>query len=161
MKILVTGGAGFIGSHLVRKLQAEGHEAVALDNLSTGLRENLPEGTELIEMDVCGEGLENIVAVGNFDAIVHLAGQTMVNVSIENPAFDAEQNILGTIHVLEAARKNGVAEWFLRKLLRRSESIDKETVSPFFRSFTGIPLKVAFSNVLIFNFLYLSLSSNS
>ena len=90
MKILITGGAGFIGSHLVRKLQAEGHEAVALDNLSTGLRENLPEGTELIEMDVCGEGLENIVAVGNFDAIVHLAGQTMVNVSIENPAFDAE-----------------------------------------------------------------------
>ena len=90
MKVLITGGAGFIGSHLVRKLQAEGHEAVALDNLSTGLKENLPAGTELVEMDVCSDGLENVVAVGAFDAIVHLAGQTMVNVSIDDPAFDAQ-----------------------------------------------------------------------
>ena len=108
MKVLITGGAGFIGSHIVRRLQAEGHEAVALDNLSTGLKENLPEGTEHVEMDVCSEGLENVIAVGDFDAIVHLAGQTMVNVSIEDPAFDAQQNILGSVHVLEAARKNGV-----------------------------------------------------
>ena len=108
MKVLITGGAGFIGSHLVRRLQQAEVETAVLDNLSTGLRENLPEGTELAEMDVCSEGLENIVAVGNFDAIVHLAGQTMVNSSIEDPAFDAEQNILGTIRVLEAARKNNV-----------------------------------------------------
>ena len=108
MKVLITGGAGFIGSHLVRKLQAEGHEAVALDNLSTGLKENLPAGTELVEMDVCSDGLEHVVAVGAFDAIVHLAGQTMVNVSIDDPAFDAQQNILGSVHVLDAARKNGV-----------------------------------------------------
>ncbi len=108
MKVLITGGAGFIGSHLVRKLQAEGHEAVALDNLSTGLRENLPEGTELVEMDVLCEGLDDIIAVGNFDAVVHLAGQTMVNTSIENPILDAEQNILGTIHILEAAHRNNI-----------------------------------------------------
>lgn len=108
MKVLITGGAGFIGSHLVRRLQAEGAEAVVLDNLSTGLRENLPEGTELVEMDVCSDGLENIVAVGNFDAVVHLAGQTMVNVSIADPLCDAEQNIIGTVRVLEAARKNHV-----------------------------------------------------
>jgi UDP-glucose 4-epimerase len=109
MKVLVTGGAGFIGSHLMRKLQAEGAEAVALDNLSVGRRENLPEGIDLAEIDVLGEDLNRVVANGNFDAIVHLAGQTMVGASIDDPAHDAEQNILGTIRVLEAARQSGVS----------------------------------------------------
>lgn len=109
MKVLVTGGAGFIGSHLMRKLQAEGVEAVALDNLSFGRRENLPEGMDLVEADVLGEILNRVVADGHFDAIVHLAGQTLVGTSIDDPARDAEQNILGTIRVLEAARQGGVS----------------------------------------------------
>ena len=109
MKVLVTGGAGFIGSHLMRKLLAEGAEAVALDNLSFGRRENLLPEMELVEADVLGEELDQVVAAGHFDAIVHLAGQTLVGTSIENPAMDAEQNILATIRVLEAARKNGVS----------------------------------------------------
>ncbi len=108
MKVLVTGGAGFIGSHLVRQLMAEGIEVTALDNLSTGLRENLPEGAAFVEMDVNNEAFESVVAVEGFDAIVHLAGQTMVDVSIRDPLLDAEQNIMGTVRVLEAARKNGV-----------------------------------------------------
>ncbi len=109
MKVLVTGGAGFIGSHLMRKLLAEGAEAVALDNLSFGRRENLLPEMELVEADVLGEELDQVVAAGHFDAIVHLAGQTLVGTSIEDPATDAEQNILATIRVLEAARKNGVS----------------------------------------------------
>ena len=109
MKVLVTGGAGFIGSHLMRKLLAEGAEAVALDNLSFGRRENLLPEMELVEADVLGEELDLVVAAGHFDAIVHLAGQTLVGTSIEDPATDAEQNILATIRVLEAARKNGVS----------------------------------------------------
>jgi UDP-glucose 4-epimerase len=108
MKVLVTGGAGFIGSHLVRRLQAENVQVTALDDLSTGLRENLPEDIEFIETDVCGDALDNVVAVGGFDAIVHLAGQTMVDSSIKAPVRDAQQNIIGTIRVLEAARKNNV-----------------------------------------------------
>ena len=108
MKVLVTGGAGFIGSHLMRQLQSEGIAAAALDNLSVGSRENLLDGMELIAADVLSPELSGIVAAGQFDAIVHLAGQTMVNHSIDNPAFDAQQNILGTVNVLEAARKNGI-----------------------------------------------------
>ena len=80
----------------------------ALDNLSVGKRENLPEGAELIEMDILDEGLAAKVISGQFDAIVHLAGQTMVNKSIDDPAFDAQQNVLGSIRVLEAARQAGV-----------------------------------------------------
>ena len=108
MKVLVTGGAGFIGSHLMEYLLKNGHEAVALDNLSAGKRENLPEGAELLEMDILDDNLLNEVISGQFDAIVHLAGQTMVNRSIDDPAYDAQQNVLGSVHVLEAARQAGV-----------------------------------------------------
>jgi UDP-glucose 4-epimerase len=108
MKVLITGGAGFIGSHLVRHLQAAGAEAVVIDNLSTGLRENLPEGTELWQMDILAAEAADRIAAGGFDAIVHFAAQTMVNSSIADPAKDAKLNILGTVQVLEAARRGGV-----------------------------------------------------
>ena len=108
MKVLVTGGAGFIGSHLMRRLKENNIAAAALDNLSVGSRDNLLDGMELIAADVLSPELNSIVAAGQFDAIVHLAGQTMVNRSIDKPDFDAQQNILGTVNVLEAARKNGI-----------------------------------------------------
>ena len=109
MKVLVTGGAGFIGSHLVRRLMALGYEVTVLDNLSTGVREHLPEeGFAFWELDDrAPEARERIVA-GHFDAIVHLAGQTMVDASIRDPHFDASENVLGTVNVLEAARASGV-----------------------------------------------------
>ena len=108
MKVLITGGAGFIGSHLAEQLRSAGDEPVALDNLSSGRRENLPPDAKLIEADVLDEELFRIVADGRFDAVVHLAGQTMVNASLADPIFDARQNILGTLQVLEAARQGGV-----------------------------------------------------
>ncbi|MCR5030041.1 MAG: NAD-dependent epimerase/dehydratase family protein [Selenomonadaceae bacterium] len=108
MKVLVTGGAGFIGSHLMRYLKARGDEPTALDNLSTGRREHLADDMEFIEMDVRDERLAGVVATGQYDAIVHLAGQTFVSDSLDDPAADADSNVLGTVRVLEAARQSGV-----------------------------------------------------
>ena len=108
MNILVTGGAGFIGSHLVRHLLAKGEKVTALDNLSTGLAENLPPEAKLVEMDILDEELPKVVAAGAFDAIVHLAAQTMVDTSIKNPLLDTRENLMGTVQVLEAARAANV-----------------------------------------------------
>lgn len=108
MKILVTGGAGFIGSHLVRLLQEKGESVVVVDNFSTGLRENLPAGTDVRACDVKSPELGPIFAAERFDAVVHLAGQTTVHVSMADPKLDAQQNVLGSINVLEQVRKNGV-----------------------------------------------------
>ena len=108
MNILVTGGAGFIGSHLVRHLLAKGENVTALDNLSTGLAENLPPEAKLVEMDILDEELPKVVAAGAFDAIVHLAAQTMVDTSIKDPLLDTRENLLGTVQVLEAARAANV-----------------------------------------------------
>lgn len=109
MKVLVTGGAGFIGSHLVCLLLARGHEVTVLDNLSTGVREHLPvDGVAFWELDDRTPEARARIAAGHFDEIVHLAGQTMVDVSIRDPHFDASENVMGTVNVLEAARLSGV-----------------------------------------------------
>lgn len=107
MNILVTGGAGFIGSHLVRHLLAEGSKVTVIDNLSTGLKANLPEddGLTFIQADVDSEIMENTVLTGGFDAVVHLAAQTMVNISIDDPLNDAKLNITNTVRLLEAIRR--------------------------------------------------------
>ena len=96
MKVLVTGGAGFIGSHLVRELIARGIETVVLDNLSTGLRENLPDDVRLIVGDVrSGELASSHTLLDLFmeerpDMVVHLAAQTMVDSSIKDPVLDMD-----------------------------------------------------------------------
>ncbi|HBK27662.1 MAG TPA: UDP-glucose 4-epimerase [Dialister sp.] len=108
MKILVTGGAGFIGSHLMRKLQNVGYEAVALDNLSTGLRENLLPDMKLVVMDTHDKAVEDLFQKEHFDAVVHLAAQTLVSDSMIDPENDMYQNVAGTVRILECCRKYGV-----------------------------------------------------
>ena len=108
MRILVTGGAGFIGSHLLEELVAGGFEPVCFDNLSKGLAAHVPEGVRLVVGDIGGKELDATVAGGDFAAICHLAGQTMVSDSIADPLFDAQENIRGTINILRAATKYGV-----------------------------------------------------
>ena len=105
VNVLVTGGAGFIGSHLIRLLESAGHRAVVLDNFHTGMKEHVPAGMEIVEMDIRDKALCRYMQGEHFDAIVHLAGQTMVDASIRDPENDAQVNILGTINLLEAARR--------------------------------------------------------
>ena len=111
MKVLVTGGAGFIGSHLVRQLLDAQHDVTVLDNVSTGTWQHLPQGKDTCtcwEMDIRDKAAREKIEQAKFDVIVQLAGQTMVDVSIKDPEFDASENIMGTINVLEAARNSGV-----------------------------------------------------
>jgi UDP-glucose 4-epimerase len=100
----VTGGAGFVGSHVVDALLARGDEVLVVDDLSSGKRENVPAGARLEIADV-REPLD--AHFDGADACFHLAAQANVRVSVERPAFDADVNVLGTIRVLEAARAHG------------------------------------------------------
>jgi UDP-glucose 4-epimerase len=109
MRIMVTGGAGFIGSHVADALLDRGHEVLVLDDLSSGRRENVPDRATFIEGDIRdGTLVERVVADFRPEIIDHQAAQTSVAVSTREPARDAEINVLGGIQVLEAARKLGV-----------------------------------------------------
>ena len=106
MAVLVTGGAGFIGSHVAEALAARGEDVVVLDDLSSGKRENLSEGVELVEGDV-REPQDELFARVKPEVCYHLAAQIDVRVSVARPDHDAAINVLGTVNVLEAARENG------------------------------------------------------
>jgi UDP-glucose 4-epimerase len=108
MRAVVTGGAGFIGSHLVDALVARGDDVHVIDNLATGRRENLPADATLHERDI-RESLADIFEDVKPERVFHLAAQADVGTSVEKPAFDAEVNVLGTLRVLEAARAHGAA----------------------------------------------------
>jgi UDP-glucose 4-epimerase len=103
VRAIVTGGAGFIGSHVVEALLARGDEVTVVDDLSSGKRENVPEGTSLVVRDI-REGLTGVVEDVRPETCFHLAAQVDVRVSVERPEQDASVNVLGTIAVLEAAR---------------------------------------------------------
>lgn len=118
MRTLVTGAAGFIGSTLVDRLLAEGHDVVGIDNLSSGLAANLepalarnapgPRRFTFVKADLQAPELIDIVAGTNPDVVFHLAAQVDLRASVADPQFDARCNVLGTINVLEACRRAGV-----------------------------------------------------
>jgi UDP-glucose 4-epimerase len=105
MRAVVTGGAGFIGSHVADALLARGDDVYVLDDLSTGSRVNVPPGAELHQADVRDPG--PVFEDARPEAVFHLAAQADVRVSVEHPDHDAEVNVLGTVRVLEAARRHG------------------------------------------------------
>jgi UDP-glucose 4-epimerase len=105
MRAVVTGGAGFIGSHVVDALVARGDEVHVLDDLSKGKRERIPAGVELHVVDV--RDPDAAFAAIQPETIFHLAAQADVRVSVERPDFDAGVNVLGTVRILEAARRSG------------------------------------------------------
>ncbi|WP_022798830.1 SDR family oxidoreductase [Thermus islandicus] len=109
MRVLVTGGAGFIGSHIVEALLKEGVEVAVLDNLSTGRRENLPPGVPFFGVDLRDkEGVERTFREFRPTHVSHQAAQASVKVSVENPFLDFEVNLLGGMNLLEACRRYGV-----------------------------------------------------
>jgi UDP-glucose 4-epimerase len=104
MRALVTGGAGFIGSHLVDALLARADEVHVVDNLSSGSRANPASGAQLHELDIRDENLRQLAEQLRPEVVFHLAAQADVGTSVERPAFDADVNVVGTVRVLEAAR---------------------------------------------------------
>lgn len=109
MRILVTGGAGFIGSHIVQLALDQGHEVAVLDNLSSGLRANVPQSAALHTVDLRdGAAVRRVVADFRPDVVNHQAAQASVSVSVRDPLLDAETNVLGTLHLLEACREFSV-----------------------------------------------------
>ncbi len=111
MKILVTGGAGFIGSHVVDAYIQSGHKVFIIDNLLTGNRKNVNPKAAFIELDIRSEELRNVFERERFDLVNHHAAQMDVRRSVEDPSFDASVNILGVLNVLENCRKTDVRKF--------------------------------------------------
>lgn len=140
MKILVTGGAGFIGSHVVERLLDQQHGVRIVDNLSTGKRENLPGNTvEFIQGDIRDQATVD-AAVKGMDAILHLAAVASVQASIDDPIGTHATNLIGTLNLLEAARKHGTRRFVYAssaaiygdtQQLPVSESLTPKPLSPY------------------------------
>ncbi|GHG99235.1 NAD-dependent epimerase/dehydratase family protein [Comamonas sp. JC664] len=108
MKVLVTGGAGFIGSHVCDEFLRGGHEVIALDDLSGGKRENLDPRVRLAVHDIRSREASELIKSEKPDVLCHLAAQMDVRRSVDDPSFDADVNIRGMLNLLEAARVSGV-----------------------------------------------------
>ena len=104
MRILITGGAGFIGSHLADRFIAAGHDVHILDDLSSGRRAQVHAGATFHQLDIRSPEAAQVVREGGYDLVAHLAAQADVRVSVADPVRDADANVLGTLNLLEAAR---------------------------------------------------------
>ncbi|MFA6467220.1 MAG: NAD-dependent epimerase/dehydratase family protein [Patescibacteria group bacterium] len=140
MKILVTGGAGFIGSHLVDALVKDGHQVLIVDDLSTGKEEYVNQQARLEILDINDEKLASVVSSFSPEVVYHLAAQKNVRVSLDNPVLDARINILGALNVLQQAIKNKVKKFIFvstcgiygdTDILPTSETALEQALSPY------------------------------
>ena len=107
-KVVVTGGAGFIGSHIVEAYLREGWEVTVIDDLSRGRESNVPKGARFVRADIRSAEARQVLATGRFDALNHHAAQIDVRVSVDRPAFDSHINVVGFVNLLEGAGEGGV-----------------------------------------------------
>lgn len=108
MKILLTGGAGFIGSHVADLLLRKGHKVAIVDNLSSGKRENVPDGAVLYPISITDPNIQDVFTKERPDALIHHAAQISVSASVKDPLFDLDVNIRGTLLLLQAAVRHKV-----------------------------------------------------
>lgn len=108
MKVLVTGGAGFIGSHVCDALLDRGHDVHVIDDLSGGYREQVPEGATLHELDIRDASVRDLWTEHRFELMYHLAAQMDVRRSVADPRYDADVNVGGLLNLMEAGRENGL-----------------------------------------------------
>jgi UDP-glucose 4-epimerase len=108
--ICVTGGAGFIGSHVAEALVRDGHRVLILDDLSSGRKDNVPAGAELVVADIRSAAAADLIIDRGVEVLVHHAAQMDVRRSVADPRFDADVNIGGLLNLLEAARKGSVRQ---------------------------------------------------
>jgi UDP-glucose 4-epimerase len=111
MKILVTGGAGFIGSQVVDTFVEKGHDVVVLDDLSTGFEKNVNPKAKFVKLNITGAEVSRLFEQEKFDVVNHHAAQIDVRRSVADPKFDATTNILGSINLLQASIKTGVKKF--------------------------------------------------
>jgi UDP-glucose 4-epimerase len=107
-RVLVTGGAGFIGSHIAEAYLAGGWEVVVVDDLSRGHERNVPKGARLVKADIRSPEARELLATGKFDVLNHHAAQIDVRVSVDQPALDADINLVGFVNLLQGAAAGGV-----------------------------------------------------
>lgn len=132
-KILVTGGAGFIGSAVAKRLIDLGYDVFTIDNLSTGKVENIPEKCPYIIGDVFSESVLADIEKYRFNAIIHIAGQSSGEVSFENPIYDLNTNTKSTLLLLELARKTGCKKFIYASSMavygeHEEEFVDEDSV---------------------------------
>ena len=108
MKIVVTGGAGFIGSHISDAFISNGHDVTIIDNLSTGKIENVNPKAKLLITDINDKKIPDIFLVEKYDILCHQAAQMDVRLSVRDPRFDAQNNIIGSLNLYEAAKESGI-----------------------------------------------------
>lgn len=139
-KILITGGAGFLGSHLVDQLIKRGDKATVIDNLSSGSIANLNKKSEFINLDINNKNIQKIITKIKPDYIFHLAAQTSVSKSIENPKNDLKTNLISLVPILEAAIKIKIKKFFFAssaavygeaKQIPINENFPKNPTSPY------------------------------
>lgn len=141
-RALITGGAGFIGSHLAARLLAEGWKVSIVDNLSTGFKENVPPKAEFTLLDISKDGFVKLLPGGAFDAVFHLAAQSSGEISFDDPAYDLKTNCLSTVMLLDWCLKSGTKRFMYTSSMSiygdQEAQPAREDAKPFPKSFYGV-----------------------